>query len=298
MHQAKKYAKLLVNIEACNSGSMFEKALPKDINVYVTTSANSQKSSYFKNYDNLRHTYLGDYYYGAWLVVIEKQDLTKVTLEQSYKYTVSSQNKSHPQQYGTLAINKLTVFQFLGSMFEKPLPKDINVYVTTLANPQESSYAKDYDNLRHTYLDLALPMLFLCHRLNIVHKISIVIDLALHIDLSLYVAELQRLLTGRQYMDKHIAQYVQSVEHMLTVNTDAILNGKHVVNNAECYHKFVDTFDQQCFNINQNTYGFGNLQVFVNVCEQLREPSDANIVVDHLVQYCNNNVSHNNMHIE
>ncbi|CAG2104199.1 unnamed protein product [Medioppia subpectinata] len=40
MHQAKKYAKLVVNIEACNSGSMFEKPLPKDINVYVTTSAN------------------------------------------------------------------------------------------------------------------------------------------------------------------------------------------------------------------------------------------------------------------
>ncbi|CAG2104198.1 unnamed protein product [Medioppia subpectinata] len=114
MHQAKKYAKLVVNIEACNSGSMFEKPLPKDINVYVTTSANPQESSYAKDYDNLRHTYLGDYYSGAWLEVIEKQDLTKETLEQSYKYTVSSQNKSHPQQYGTLAINKLTVSQFLG----------------------------------------------------------------------------------------------------------------------------------------------------------------------------------------
>ncbi|CAG2121308.1 unnamed protein product [Medioppia subpectinata] len=115
---------------------------------------------------------------------------------------------------------------------------------------------------------------------------------------NIYVTELQRLLTGRQYMDKHIAQYVQSVEHMLTVNTDAILNGNHAVNNAECYHKFVDTFDQQCFNINQNTYAFGKLQVFVNVCEQLREPSDANIVVDHLVQYCNDNVSHNNISIK
>jgi len=93
---------------------MFEKLLPNDINVYTTTSANPQESSYAKDYDSKLKTYLGDYYSGAWLQVIEKEDLNVETLDQSYKYTVTSQNMSHPQQYGDLAIGKLHVAEFLG----------------------------------------------------------------------------------------------------------------------------------------------------------------------------------------
>jgi legumain len=39
-----------------------------------------------------------------------------------------------------------------GSMFSGILPKDINIYATTAANPSESSYAYYYDSSRRTYL--------------------------------------------------------------------------------------------------------------------------------------------------
>ena len=46
MHKDKKYAEMLVYIEACESGSMFENKLTSEYNVYATTAANSKESSW------------------------------------------------------------------------------------------------------------------------------------------------------------------------------------------------------------------------------------------------------------
>lgn len=46
------YKELVFYLEACESGSMFEGLLPADANIYATTAANSQESSY--------GTYCGD----------------------------------------------------------------------------------------------------------------------------------------------------------------------------------------------------------------------------------------------
>lgn len=40
------YKELVFYMEACESGSMFEGLLPTDINIFSTTAANSQESSY------------------------------------------------------------------------------------------------------------------------------------------------------------------------------------------------------------------------------------------------------------
>lgn len=46
MHKDKRYGEMLIYIEACESGSMFEKHLTSDYNVYATTAANSSESSW------------------------------------------------------------------------------------------------------------------------------------------------------------------------------------------------------------------------------------------------------------
>lgn len=40
------YKELVFYMEACESGSMFEGLLPSDANIYATTAANSEESSY------------------------------------------------------------------------------------------------------------------------------------------------------------------------------------------------------------------------------------------------------------
>lgn len=43
MHKEKRYGKMLLYFEACESGSMFEGLLPKNISVFATTAANSDE---------------------------------------------------------------------------------------------------------------------------------------------------------------------------------------------------------------------------------------------------------------
>jgi legumain len=58
---------LVLYIEACESGSMFEKLLRNDINVYATTASNSKESSYATYYDDQLGAYLGDLYSVSWM---------------------------------------------------------------------------------------------------------------------------------------------------------------------------------------------------------------------------------------
>jgi legumain len=46
MYQTNMYDKLVFYLESCESGSMFENILPTDLNIYVTTAANAEESSW------------------------------------------------------------------------------------------------------------------------------------------------------------------------------------------------------------------------------------------------------------
>ncbi|CAG2175194.1 unnamed protein product, partial [Oppiella nova] len=46
MHANKTFAKLVFYLETCESGSMFDKLLPKDINIYATTASLPTENSY------------------------------------------------------------------------------------------------------------------------------------------------------------------------------------------------------------------------------------------------------------
>ena len=89
---------MVLYIEACESGSMFNKLLPENINgnfvklrffefnlieniklstfiVFVTTASNPDESSYACYYDDLRDTYLGDLYSVNWMEDSERQSV-------------------------------------------------------------------------------------------------------------------------------------------------------------------------------------------------------------------------------
>ncbi|CAG2171846.1 unnamed protein product [Oppiella nova] len=70
-----------------------------------------------------------------------------------------------------------------------------------------------------------------------------------------YVKELEQLLSGRQYVDNVLYEYVNSIQQFIpNIATNAILHTKQELNNRHCYRQLVDTFHQNCFNLNQNTY--------------------------------------------
>nr|CDJ26729.1 legumain-like cysteine peptidase protein [Tityus serrulatus] len=112
-HQQNKFGKMVLYIEACESGSMFM-GLPKNINVFATTAANKDESSYACYFDETLETYLGDVYSVKWMEDSDKEPLGKETLEQQYKIVKKETTSSHVKQFGDLTISKMTVSEFQG----------------------------------------------------------------------------------------------------------------------------------------------------------------------------------------
>ena len=94
---------------------MFDKLLPKDINIYATTAANPTESSYACYYDEKRSTYLGDVYSVNWIENSDRKSLGKETLLEQFKIIRKETNTSHVTEYGDLSIASLTLTQFQGT---------------------------------------------------------------------------------------------------------------------------------------------------------------------------------------
>ncbi|GFR75405.1 legumain [Elysia marginata] len=118
MYNDKKFAKLVFYVEACESGSIFEDILPSNINVYVTTAANPDESSwgcYCPPNDDNRGSCLGDTYSVKWMENSDSADLHTETLEKQYEIVKKETNQSHVQQYGDTSFTSLPVEQFLAN---------------------------------------------------------------------------------------------------------------------------------------------------------------------------------------
>ncbi|GFY57772.1 legumain [Trichonephila inaurata madagascariensis] len=79
------YGKMVIYIEVCESGSMFENILPSNIKVYATTAVNSEESSYACYFDDKRDTYLGDTYRVHWMEDSDQEVLTTEALQKQFK---------------------------------------------------------------------------------------------------------------------------------------------------------------------------------------------------------------------
>jgi legumain len=76
---------MVIYIEACESGSMFEGLLPNNINIYATTASNAEESSYSCYYDDKRKTFLGDLYSVSWMEDSDAEDISKESLFKEFQ---------------------------------------------------------------------------------------------------------------------------------------------------------------------------------------------------------------------
>jgi len=123
MHENKMFKEMVMYIEACESGSMFENILKKDINVYAVSAANGKESSwgtYCSPDDKVNGVHvgscLGDLFSVNWLedldAAIEKKQLGVETLQTQFNTVQQETNKSHVLQWGDLAITSEFIGEF------------------------------------------------------------------------------------------------------------------------------------------------------------------------------------------
>lgn len=105
MYDQKKYAQMLLYIEACYAGSMFENILPDSLNITAHTAANAHESSYACTYDHDIGTYLGDCWSLNWMNDTDNcADLSKETVAEQYEVVKAATTTSHASIYGDMSI--------------------------------------------------------------------------------------------------------------------------------------------------------------------------------------------------
>ncbi|CAG2169590.1 unnamed protein product [Oppiella nova] len=159
----------------------------------------------------------------------------------------------HPQQYGDLSIaKKSTVSQFMGPNFKSKFDTDYKQDIIV----EKCNLTIDQD----IYVFLAQK------------RIDLTVDTN---EKQRYQDQLDGLTRGREYVDKVLYEYVNSIQHLMpNIATNVILNTNRELYNRECYRKMVDTFNEKCFNLSKNTYALHKVHVFINICETLNGRTD------------------------
>ncbi|XP_048132966.1 vacuolar-processing enzyme-like isoform X2 [Rhodamnia argentea] len=127
-HASGTYKSLVFYLEACESGSIFEGLLPEGLNIYATTAANAEESSWgtycpgeYPSPPAEYETCLGDLYSVAWMEDSEVHNLRTETLHQQYqlvKKRTANDNSaygSHVMQFGDIGLSKEDLFLYMGT---------------------------------------------------------------------------------------------------------------------------------------------------------------------------------------
>ncbi|XP_074517754.1 legumain [Sebastes fasciatus] len=256
MHENKKYKKMVFYIEACESGSMMTD-LPADIDVYATTAANSQESSYACYYDEKRDTYLGDWYSVNWMEDSDAEDLTKETLSKQFKIVKSHTNTSHVQQFGnkTLAHMKVVAFQGSPKAGVQPAPMTLKPVTNPNLIPSPD-----------------VPLAILKRKMMASNDIRAARGLLMEINAHYKVREM-------------LAETMRQVVEKVTGNklmAEEILNERAELSQHKCYKAAVNHYKYNCFNWHKTEYEYAlrHLYALVNLCERGYSANSIQLAMD------------------
>lgn len=237
MHSAKKYGQLVFYVEACESGSMFEDILPKNMNVYATTAANADESSYACYYDDKRQTYLGDVYSVNWMEDSDKENLNSETLHKQFTIVKEETNTSHVMEYGEKNIGDETCGQFQGN-------QDVDKIILPKV-PYDAVASED------------VPLAILYRKLSASNaETEPIIRQRIH-----------DLLQQRERIQKTVKDIVGFASRDMR-QSDRILRSRYRLTAFDCYEPVVELFDERCYDISKFDFAARRLYLLVNLCEE------------------------------
>jgi legumain len=242
MHENKQYKQMVFYVEACESGSMFAHLLASNINVFATTAANPDESSYACYYDEKRETYLGDVYSVMWMEDSDKEDLSSETLQGQFKIVREETNTSHVMEYGDLIIGSKKVGDFQGNL----TAKSMRFFPTRKQHPTEDAVPSE---------DVAM------------HILKKKLEKASGDEVIRHRAALQALLQRKQATEEFFKNVVGLVTKFHLYDT--FLRATIKFSDFKCYEESLRLIKELCpgMRLVQNDYALRKLRVLANMCE-------------------------------
>ncbi|ONK61017.1 uncharacterized protein A4U43_C08F25230 [Asparagus officinalis] len=263
-HAAKSYKEMVVYVEACESGSIFEGIMPEDLDIYVTTASNAEESSWGTYCPGMDPppppeyiTCLGDLYSVSWMEDSENHNLKKETVKMQYekvKERTSNFNTynagSHVMEYGSKGIKSEKLYLYQG--FD---PSNANVSDNAVLRPQLPS------NIRGAVNQRDADLLFLWRWYQQLDEKSK--------DKAKVLKEITDKMVHRAHLDSSIdfiAKLIFGAERGPSIITAARPHSLPLVDDWSCLKSMVRVFESHCGSLTQ--YGMKHMRAFANICNK------------------------------
>ena len=237
MWQHQMYKQMVFYLEACESGSMFDGILSPELNIYATTAANPNQSSWGTYcYPNETingvdlYTCLGDLYSVNWMEDSDAHpSLSSETLFQQFTKVKALTTQSEVMEYGNFSMKKERLSGYLGTGQAQEISQTAftSVYWDSYDVKLQTLYSMFVNNPSETNSQAVIT--------EIMYQQSI------------------------QSTFKMISQYLDPNEE------EDLLIGQQPVTDFGCLRGSVEIFEMECGDLQD--YALQYLQVLVNACE-------------------------------
>ncbi|KER20769.1 hypothetical protein T265_10756 [Opisthorchis viverrini] len=134
-----KYKKMVLYMDACRSGSIFQGMLPSEVGIYATTSAKDNEDSFAEFCEDSRISVcLATEFSYAWITDSQFKDIKTRTLDQQYEEVKRRTVSSHVMRYGEMAMKSLPVGKFQGH-YDLPMHRNDKEIALSAADRKPSS---------------------------------------------------------------------------------------------------------------------------------------------------------------
>ena len=258
LHEGNKYRRMVVYIEACESGSMFDGILDREKRIYGVTASGPDESSWAYYCDT--GVCLGDEFSVKWMEDSDAVgDLNKETLAQQFKHVKAAVKKSGVHHYGDLSFNESPVAEFQGAV-----PVD----------PKLESFSEQE---HHRVVSYDVPIFQ--QEMKVLKTNS-----------KLEKKKLDAMKKGRDFIDTVTKELAEELEQKHGFN--GLHKAKHSLEKHDCYKSLVDAYNKHCFDVSKHSYALRQLQLFVNTCANLPNETEETVspVVHTIEQFCKQHV--------
>ncbi|XP_014277056.1 legumain [Halyomorpha halys] len=242
MSKNKLFAKLVLYIEACESGSIFDGFINHLENVFVSTAAGADESSYGWYCEDEKYgTCFGDHFSVTWMERLDKVTASE-TLFDDYNAIRTAVNDSHVQVYGDYKLGFLKTFSTDEVKNEE--------YQTEYSESNQVIKGVDSRDIPVYLARKALE--------NAKEPGSIMVK----------KEKLEKMIQARGFADNLMSKILE-VYTEGDIDSQKYLESTRLKLNLEmfsCYDDLLNAFETSCFSIPENTYILKHLYKFTNIC--------------------------------
>ncbi|URD83482.1 vacuolar-processing enzyme [Musa troglodytarum] len=259
-HASNSYREMVIYVEACESGSIFEGLMPENLDIYVTTASNAVESSWGTYCPGMDPppppeftTCLGDLYSVAWMEDSETHNLKEETVGKQFEEVKTRTSNhdtyntgSHVMEYGDKSVKSDMLSLYQG--FE-PAIANVTENALRLRMPMGVINQRDADLLfmwkMYEQLDERSSK-----KKEVLEEITETMRHRVHLDSSIdYI--------GNQIFGSEIGPSILKA---------ARPSGQALVDDWECLKSMVRAFESHCGSLTQ--YGMKHMRAFANICNE------------------------------